>query len=60
MKDVLMMLSNLEGNINLYCSLTLPIATILYGNDELNNLIKVIKNKRTINKYIKDYERIFR
>ena len=60
MKDVLMMLCNLEGNINLYCSLTLPIATILYGNDELNNLYKVIKNKRTINKYIKDYERIFR
>lgn len=59
--DVLMMLSNLEGNTNLYCSLTLPIATILYpGDNDLDKLYKDLKNKKIINKYINNFERMFK
>lgn len=59
--DVLMMLSNLEGNTNLYCSLTLPIATILYpGDNDLDKLYKDLKNKKIINKYINNFERVFK
>lgn len=59
--DVLMMLSNLEGNTNLYCSLTLPIATILYPDDnDLDVLYKDLKNKKIINKYINNFERMFK
>lgn len=60
MNDVLLMISNLEGNTNLYCSLIMTIATTLYGIDSIpNNIIKNIKNKKLINKYINKFERMF-
>ena len=60
MSDVLMMISNLEGNTNLYCSLIMTLATTLYGFDTISSdIIKDIKNKRNINKYISRFERMF-
>lgn len=60
MNDVLMMISNLEGNTNLYCSLIMTLATTIYGLDTIpSDIIKDIKNKRNINKYISKFERMF-
>lgn len=60
-KDVLMMLNNLNGKINLYGALIMPIAIILYGEDEyINNLYKDIKNKKEIKYYINKFRRMFK
>ena len=57
---MLNMISNLDGNNNIYSSLILSIGGILYGKETIpNNLIKDLKNKKDINKYIKNFERIF-
>ena len=60
MNDVLLILSNLSGCTNIYSSLTLVLASCIYGFDSIpNTLKKDLKNKKEINKYIKEFERIF-
>ena len=60
MNDVLLILSNLSGCTNIYSSLTLVLASFIYGFDSIpNTLKKDLKNKKEINKYIKEFERIF-
>lgn len=59
-KDVFNMINNLEGNTNIYSSLICSLGGILYGKENIPNmLIKDLKNKRDINKYISNFERIF-
>lgn len=60
MNDVLLMSSNLSGNTNIYCSLIFPLANTLYGFNELEILKKDLKNKKDINKYINNFERVFK
>lgn len=58
--DMFNMISNLEGNINIYSSLICSIGGIIYGIDDIpNNLVKDLRNKREINKYIRNFERMF-
>ena len=55
------MLNSLIGNTNIYSSYIMFIGSIIYGKDELiENMIKDIKNKKDINKYIKDFERVIK
>lgn len=59
-KDMLNMISNFDGNVNIYSSLILSIGGILYGKENIpSNLIKDLKNKKDINKYIRNFERVF-
>ena len=52
------MISNIDGNTNIYSSLICGIGGILYGKDKIDKcIIKDIKNKKDINKWIKDFER---
>ena len=60
MNDILLMSSNLSGNTNIYCSLIFPLAYMLYGFDNLLFLKGDLKNKKEINSYIKNFERIFK
>ena len=54
------MINSLEGNTNIYSSLICSIGGILYGKENIpDNLIKDLKNKKEINKYIRDFERMF-
>ena len=56
--DIFNMISNIEGNTNIYSSLICGIGGILYGKDTINkSIIKDIKNKKDINIWIKDFER---
>lgn len=58
--DMLNMIYSFEGNTNIYSSLICSIGGIIYGKESIpNNLIKDLKNKREINKFIRDFERIF-
>lgn len=58
--DMLNMISNLEGNTNIYSSLICSIGGIIYGKENIpKDLIKDLKNKKEINKYIKNFERMF-
>lgn len=58
--DMFNMISNLEGNTNIYSSLICSIGGILYGKEDIpSNLIRDLKNKKEINKYIKNFERMF-
>ena len=59
--DVLNMVNNISGHTNIYCSYIYLIATIIYGkNDNVDKMIKDIKNKKDINKYIKDLEKVIK
>ena len=59
--EVFMMVNSLEGNTNLYFSYVLFISGIIYGKDEMVlKMIKDIKNKKEINKYIKDFEKVIK
>ncbi|MBQ3021133.1 MAG: ADP-ribosylglycohydrolase family protein [Bacilli bacterium] len=56
--DMFMMINNLEGNTNIYSSLICSIGGILYGKDSIDkSIIKDLKNKKEINKYIRDFKR---
>ena len=58
--DMFNMINSLEGNTNIYSSLICSIGGILYGKENIpSNLIKDLKNKKEINKYIRDFERMF-
>lgn len=58
--DMFNMINNLEGNTNIYSSLICSIGGILYGYDNIpKNLIRDLKNKKDINKYIKNFEKLF-
>ena len=53
--DAIYFINNLNGKKNIYCPLIMTIYSII--NNEVID-IKDIKNKKMINKYIKDFERI--
>ena len=58
--DMFNMINSLEGNTNIYSSLICSIGGILYGKENIpSNLIRDLKNKKEINKYIRDFERMF-
>ena len=58
--DMFNMINSLEGNTNIYSSLICSIGGILYGKESIpDNLIRDLKNKKEINKYIRDFERMF-
>lgn len=58
-KDVLNMLNSLTGYTNIYSSFTCLIASLIYGKTELiDNMIKDLKNKKDINKYIRNFEKV--
>lgn len=58
--DIFNMINSLEGNTNIYSSLICSIGGILYGKENIpSNLIRDLKNKKEINKYIRDFERMF-
>lgn len=60
-KDIIMMISNLDGNINIYASCILSVGAIIYKDDDLlKEMYKCIKNKRSINDYINKFERIYK
>ena len=55
------MLDNIEGNTNIYGSLICSIGGLLYGIDSIDKtVLKDLKNKKEINKYIKNFERILK
>jgi len=59
--DVFLMLKHIDGNTNIYSSLICAIAGILYGKDSINkNILKDLKNKRNINNYIRNFEKVFK
>jgi len=59
--DVINMMNSLSGHTNIYSSFICLIASIVYGKNEiLNKMIKDIKNKKDINKYIKDFEKVIK
>ena len=59
--DILMMLKNIDGNVNIYSSLICTIGAIEYGiPPTVKNLVRNIKNKKEINKYIKSFERLIK
>ena len=61
MSDMFLMLSNLSGYTNIYSSIIICIGTIIYGFDSIDKkIVKNIQNKKEINKYIKNFERIFK
>lgn len=58
--DMFNMISNLEGNTNIYSSLICSIGGIIYGKENIPiDLLKDLRNKKEINKYIKNFERVF-
>lgn len=60
MNDVFLMMSNFDGYNNIYSSIILSVAVLIYGfDDALLGMYKKLKNKRDINKIIKSYERMF-
>lgn len=61
MSDMFLMISNLSGYTNIYSSIIICIGTIIYGFDSIDKkIVKNIQNKKEINKYIKNFERIFK
>ena len=60
MHDVLLMCSNLTGNTNIYCSLIFALASTIYGFNDLEKFKIDLKNKKEINKYINNYEKVFK
>jgi len=60
-QDILNMLNCLTGYTNIYSSLTCFIGSIIYGKDGvMEKMIKDIKNKKDINKYIRDFEKVIK
>jgi len=60
-KDVLNMLNSLSGHTNIYSCYICLIASIIYGKNEyIEKMIKDIKNKKEINKFIKDFEKVIK
>ena len=60
MNDVFLMMSNFDGYNNIYSSIILSVAVLIYGFDDvLLGMYKKLKNKKDINKIIKSYERMF-
>ena len=60
-KDIINMLNCQTGYTNIYSSLTCFIGSIIYKKDELiEKMIKDIKNKTDINKYIKGFEKVIK
>ena len=60
-KDIFMMIGNIDGNINIYGSLICAVGGLLYGVEGIDKIIlKDIKNKNEIKKYIKRFERILK
>ena len=60
MNDVFLMMSNFDGYNNIYSSIILSVAVLIYGfYDVLLGMYKKLKNKKDINKIIKSYERMF-
>lgn len=58
--DMFNMINNLEGNTNIYSSLICGIGGILYGKENIpKNLIRDLQNKKDINRYIRNFERMF-
>ena len=59
--DILLMINNLIGKTHIYSSYILFIASIIYGkNDQVEKMIKDIKNKKEINKYIREFEKVIK
>ena len=59
--DVLMMFDNIDGNTNIYGALIFSICGLFYGIDSIDKrILKELKNKKDINKYIKGFERILK
>lgn len=59
--DVLNMMNSLSGHTNLYSSYICLIASIIYGKNEyIDKMIKDIKNKKEINKFINDFEKVIK
>ena len=59
--DVLNMMNSLSGHSNIYCSYICLIATIIYDKNEIiDKMIHDIKNKKDINKFIKDFEKVIK
>ena len=57
--DIIMMLNSLIGNTNIYSSYILFIGSIIYGKNEvIESLIKDLKKKKDINKYIRYFEKV--
>lgn len=60
MNDVFLMMSNFDGYNNIYSSIILSVAVLIYGFDDvLLGMYKKLKNKKDISKIIKSYERMF-
>ncbi len=58
--DMFMMISNLSGCTNIYSSLIITVGCLIYNIDDIpKNIVDAIKNKKNINKYIKDFEGVF-
>lgn len=58
--DMFNMISNFDGNTNIYGALICSIGAIIYGKESIpSNLLKDLKDKKEINKYIKNFERMF-
>lgn len=58
--DIFNMINSLEGNTNIYSSLICSIGGILYGKESIpKNLIRDLNNKKEINNYIRNFERMF-
>ncbi len=57
--EIIMMLNNIEGNTNIYSSLIFTIGYLLYGNSDIIDMKKCIKNKKEINKCINKFGGIY-
>lgn len=59
-EEILYVINNFEGPKYLYLSYCCALGGALYKKESIpDNLIKDLKNKRDINRYINDFERIF-
>jgi len=60
-QDVLNMLNSLSGHTNIYSSYVCLIASIIYGNNEyIDKMIKDVKNKKVLNTYIRNFEKVIK
>jgi len=59
--DVLNMMNSLGGHTNIYSSYICLFASIIYGKNEfIDKMINDLKNKKEINKFIKDFEKVIK
>lgn len=59
--EVINMMNSLSGHTNIYLSYICLIASIIYGKNEyMDNMLKDIKNKKDINKFIQDFEKVIK